>query len=84
MVQVGELFVAGDKDAFLAKFPIGPIITIVSLKASLRRCVFANSFPRNSSSFRLELFRTTDFSAMDNRFIVMLPVFFQSILAPCT
>ena len=48
------LYVGGSKDAFYANFQI-PVTTIVSLKASLRCCTFANSFSRNSGLLPLEL-----------------------------
>ena len=51
------LYVGASMAAFQAKFPGTPVTPIVSLKASLRRCAFANSFPRNSGSLKLsELF----------------------------
>ena len=71
------LYVGGSKDAFYANFQI-PVTTIVSLKASLRCCTFANSFSRNSGLLRLEprLFRY-------EQSIHNYTVFFQSLLAPC-
>ena len=81
--QKNVLYVGGSKDAFSDKYHKSPVTTIVSPKASLRRCAFANSFLRNSSSFRLELLRT-GLSATDNRPIITCSVFLRSVLAPCT
>ena len=49
------LYVGGSKGAFEKQYPKNPVATVVSLKASLRCCAFANSSVRNSSLFRLEL-----------------------------
>src|ERR1700753_3800716 len=60
-IQKDILYISGSKDAFHARYHASPVTTIVSPKASLCCCVFANSFPRNSSLFRLKFFEQLTF-----------------------